>query len=70
MSNIELSDFFFGEKPEIPSALDFEKLNKWIMSQSPEPKCTGRCFGCHNSLCVNSIFPYEELERIQYDKNK
>ena len=44
--------------------LDFEKLNKWIMSQRPEPECTGRCFGCHNSLCINSIFPYEELEKI------
>lgn len=29
--------------------------------------CDGRCFGCHNSLCVNSIFPYEELERITRD---
>lgn len=50
------------EKPA--SKLDLEKLNKWVMSQRPEPECTGRCFGCHNSLCVNSLFPYEELERI------
>lgn len=61
------------EKPD--SKLNFEKLNRWEMSQSPEPECTGRCFGCHNSLCVNSIFPYEELERIELeeikdDKNK
>ena len=50
------------EKPA--SKLDLEKLNKWVMSQRPEPECTGRCFGCHNSLCINSLFPYEELERI------
>lgn len=53
------------EKPD--PKLDFEKLNRWVMSQRPEPECTGRCFGCHNSLCVNSIFPYEELERITRD---
>lgn len=61
------------EKPD--SKLDFEKLNRWVMSQRPEPECDGRCFGCHNSLCINSIFPYEELERIELeeikdDKNK
>ena len=50
------------EKPA--SKLDLEKLDRWAMSQRPEPECTGRCFGCHNSLCVNSLFPYEELERI------
>lgn len=53
------------EKPD--SKLDFEKLNRWVMSQRPEPECTGRCFGCHNSLCINSIFPYEELERISVE---
>ena len=53
------------EKPD--SKLDFEKLNKWVMSQRPEPEWAGRCFGCHNSLCINSIFPYEELERIARD---
>lgn len=56
---------FWKEKPD--SKLDFEKLNRWEMSQSPEPECTGRCFGCHNSLCVNSIFPHGELERIARD---
>lgn len=50
------------ERPD--SKLDFEKLNRWVMSQRPEPECDGRCFGCHNSLCINSIFPHEELERI------
>ena len=63
---------FGKEKPD--SELDFEKLNRWTMSQSPEPECDGRCFGCHNSLCVNSLFPYEELERIalefKNDKDK
>ena len=52
---------FFSERPKEP---DFEKLDRRAMSQRPEPECTGRCFGCHNSLCVNSLFPYEELERI------
>lgn len=61
------------ERPD--SELNLAKLNRWEMSQRPEPECTGRCFGCHNSLCVNSIFPYEELERIELeeikdDKNK
>ena len=52
---------FFSERPKEP---DLEKLDRWAMSQRPEPECDGRCFGCHNSLCVNSLFPYEELERI------
>lgn len=56
------------EKPD--SKLDFEKLNRWVMSQRPEPECTGRCFGCHNSLCINSIFPHEELERIEMEMEK
>lgn len=56
------------EKPD--SKLDFEKLNRWVMSQRPEPECTGRCFGCHNSLCINSIFPHEELERISVEMEK
>lgn len=59
---------FWIEKPD--SKLDFEKLNRWVMSQRPEPECTGRCFGCHNSLCINSIFPHEELERITRDGDK
>lgn len=58
-------DEIWIEKPD--SKLDFEKLNRWVMSQRPEPECTGRCFGCHNSLCINSIFPHEELERIARD---
>ena len=56
------------EKPD--SKLDFEKLNRWVMSLRPEPECTGRCFGCHNSLCINSIFPHEELERISVEMEK
>lgn len=62
---------FFSERPK---ESDFEKLDRWAMSQRPEPECDGRCFGCHNSLCVNSLFPYEELERItaeiKNDKDK
>ena len=61
----------FGEvRPVRFQKLNLEELIKIVMSQRPEPECSGRCFGCHNSLCVNSLFPYEELERIQYDKNK
>lgn len=56
------------ERPN--SELNLAKMGKWIMSQSPEPECDGRCFGCHNSLCVNSIFPYEELERIELEEIK
>lgn len=71
LSKFILRNSTFGAFPK----LDFEKLNKWVMSQRPEPECTGRCFGCHNSLCINSIFPHEELERIELeeikdDKNK
>lgn len=59
---------FFSKRPKGPdsgdSEPDFEKLDRWEMSQRPEPECDGRCFGCHNSLCVNSLFPYDELERI------
>jgi len=68
---IQLCIWSIGEaRPVRYQKLNFEKLNRWEMSQSPEPECDGRCFGCHNSLCINSMFPYEELERIQYDKNK
>lgn len=68
------SDFRI-ERPE--ALFDPEKLDRWVMSQRPEPECDGRCFGCHNSLCENSLFPYDELERISVeieviknDKNK
>lgn len=59
---------FRKERPD--SELNLAKMVKWIMSQSPEPECTGRCFGCHNSLCSNSIYPYEELERIELEEIK
>lgn len=42
----------------------FPKIDKWAMSQRPEPECDGRCFGCHNSLCTNSLFPYEGLAKL------